>query len=228
LREAVGSGSAFVAPKRIREIINRWASSGTGPRRAGLERGAEATAIRQAGDDADETLNAVKQTLDETLEINAQVEFDGASVLLRLDSASPEIKPDAIAALEHRLAEALGRDVHVRSERPSAAPSQGRADEAEAAVRVSRRDVQQGEQLWSVLLDMLAPEVAPADLFRLRSVVPIGESADGAFLLGAPTRLAARLLEGRYLGPLESALSSLLSSPVRIRVLNQDQWSIVD
>lgn len=34
LREAVASGSAFVAPKRIREIIQRWAADGDGPRRA--------------------------------------------------------------------------------------------------------------------------------------------------------------------------------------------------
>ena len=36
LREAVGSGSAFVAPKRIREIINRWATAGAGPKRQAL------------------------------------------------------------------------------------------------------------------------------------------------------------------------------------------------
>lgn len=34
LREAVASGSAFVAPKRIREIIQRWAADDDGPRRA--------------------------------------------------------------------------------------------------------------------------------------------------------------------------------------------------
>lgn len=35
LREAVGAGSSFVAPKRIREIIQRWEADGDGPRGAG-------------------------------------------------------------------------------------------------------------------------------------------------------------------------------------------------
>ncbi|MEI2618612.1 MAG: hypothetical protein V9F06_13450 [Thermomicrobiales bacterium] len=35
LREAVASGSAFVAPKRIREIVQRWAADREGPRGAG-------------------------------------------------------------------------------------------------------------------------------------------------------------------------------------------------
>jgi hypothetical protein len=32
LREAVASGSTFVAPKRVREIVNRWSAAGAGPR----------------------------------------------------------------------------------------------------------------------------------------------------------------------------------------------------
>ncbi|MCO5178249.1 MAG: hypothetical protein M9890_14940 [Thermomicrobiales bacterium] len=35
LREAVAAGSAFVAPKRIREIVQRWAADGDGPRGPG-------------------------------------------------------------------------------------------------------------------------------------------------------------------------------------------------
>ncbi len=44
LREAVASGSAFVAPKRVREIVQRWASDGDGPRGAG-DPGAPALAV---------------------------------------------------------------------------------------------------------------------------------------------------------------------------------------
>ncbi|HLT19742.1 MAG TPA: hypothetical protein VKZ96_09805, partial [Thermomicrobiales bacterium] len=102
------------------------------------------------------------------------------------------------------------------------------AERVAAGVTISRRDAQQGEQLWNALLDMLAAEGAGTDLLRLRAVVPIGQREDGAFLLGAPTRLAARLLEGRFQRPVEQALSSLLEAPVHIAVLNPDRWAIID
>ena len=78
---------------------------------------------------------------------------------------------------------------------------------------ISREDAAQGDRLWGVVLDMLAVSDAREDLFRLRGVVPLGEREDGVFVLGAPTRIAARLLDGPRRGPVEQALSSLLHSP---------------
>jgi hypothetical protein len=95
-------------------------------------------------------------------------------------------------------------------------------------LEVSPADLRQGEQLWGLVLDLLAAEGAGNELLRLRGVVPLGQRSDGAFLLGASTRLAARLLTGRYRQPVERALTSLLSSPVQIAVLDQDRWSVVD
>ncbi len=168
LREAVGSGSAFVAPKRIREIINRWASSGAGPRGASPSPARIEDVTRQAR----------------------------ASLL----SGSVTIKQE------------LG----------------GTREESATMVLVSATDAQQGEQLWGVVLDMLATGIHGGDLIRLRGVMPLGERNDHAFLLGAPTRLAVRLLEGACRPAIEDALSALLSSPVKIAVLEPGEWSIVD
>lgn len=162
LREAVGSGSSFVAPKRVREIINRWAAAGAGPRGAAVEASSEpesANTTRAAG--------VTKHVLDDKRERSAEVEI----------------------------------------------------------LRVSREDAVQGDRLWGVVLDMLAVD-GDGDLFRLRGVVPLGEREDGAFVLGAPTRVSARLIDGRYRQQVEQALSSLLPSPASIAVLDPDQWTI--
>ncbi|MEZ4521995.1 MAG: hypothetical protein R3A46_10195 [Thermomicrobiales bacterium] len=73
--------------------------------------------------------------------------------------------------------------------------------------------------MWNVVLDVLAADGVRDNLFRLRGVIPIGEGTDGEFILGAPTRLAARLLDGTYRRPVEQALASLLPSPVRIDIV---------
>ena len=159
LREAVGSGSAFVAPKRIREIVTRWERANAGPRK---ERRDESRR------------NGPRRT--------------GAAKQER------EIKRE---------------DTDVAS-----------------MLRISRDDAAQGDRLWGVVLDMLAVGDAADDLFRLRGVVPLGESPDGAFVLGAPTRAAARLLEGTYRLNVEQALSSLLPSPATITILSPDQWAV--
>ena len=163
LREAVGSGSAFVAPKRIREIINRWAASGSGPRGARVDESRHEQSVYTSRGHME-----VKQELEER-----------------------------------------------------------RGEQAvSAALRVSREDAAQGDRLWGVVLDMLAAGDGCDDLFRLRGVVPLGEREDGAFVLGAPTRVSARLLDGRHRRPVEQALASLLSSPASIAVLDPDEWTI--
>ena len=159
LREAVGSGSAFVAPKRIREIVTRWGRANAGPRRG------------HRGDNQDDT---------------------------------PRREESAKQAREGQRGETGSADV----------------------LRVSRSDAAQGDRLWGLVLDMLAVGDAANDLFRLRGVVPLGERADGAFVLGASTRTALRLLEGAYRPAVEQALSSLLPSSVTIDVLGPDRWAI--
>ncbi len=163
LREAVGSGSAFVAPKRIREIINRWAAAGAGPRGPGLD------------------------------EVESQASTD-----------TPRSN---------------GGDKHTRDKKRE-------GNSRQSVVALTREDAAQGDRLWGVVLDMLAVDSGGDSLLRLRGVVPLGEREDCAFVLGAPTRTAARLLESRYRQPVEQALSSLLPSPVTIAVLTPDQWTI--
>ena len=159
LREAVGSGSAFVAPKRIREIVTRWERANAGPRKERRD---------ESRRDGPRRAEAVKQAREATREAN-----------------------DVVSML-----------------------------------RISRDDAAQSDRLWGVVLDMLAVGDAADDLFRLRGVVPLGERADGAFVLGAPTRAAARLLEGTYRLNVEQALSSLLPSPATITILSPDQWAV--
>lgn len=162
LREAVGSGSSFVAPKRIREIVNRWAASGAGPT------GPADNRDRPRPVDAPSSDSFIKFARDDTRE----------------DRRAREV------------------------------------------VSIGREDAAQGDRLWGVVLDILAADDSADDLFRLRGVVPLGEREDGAFVLGAPTRVAARLLDGRHRHRVEQALSSLLPAPTSIAVLDPDQWTI--
>lgn len=170
LREAVGSGSAFVAPKRIREIVNRWASSGSGPR-------------GQSPEDAD--------NIHETRHAKSETDKRRSITTHELETSR-----DAISRVE--------------------------------TLTVPAGDAAQGSRLWDVVLDILGSDRAAGNLSRLRGVMPIGERSDGAFVLGAPTRLAARLLDGTHRQAVEQALSSLLPSRVSIVVLPPDQWKTED
>ncbi|CAN5698760.1 hypothetical protein BH23CHL2_BH23CHL2_09840 [soil metagenome] len=169
LREAVGSGSAFVAPKRIREIVNRWAASGSGPR----------------GKEPEVTVN------------NNDIRHVGAG----RTTSQPDTKHSLDGSLEHN------------------------PDEVQA-LSVAADDAAQGERLWDVVLDILGSDSAAGNLSLIRGVVPIGERSDGRFVLGAPTRLAVRLLDGSHRRAVEQALSSLLPSQVTIVVLPPDEWKI--
>ena len=230
LREAVGSGSAFVAPKRIREIINRWAATGSGPRRAELDIPGGDGENSHANTHAERDAGVLKQMLADMLGTDVRVTGGANAVVVTPVTGRPALGERRVAEIERQASEMIGRPVRLQLEAPGPGRD-GEAMQAErvaAGVTISRRDAQQGEQLWNALLDMLAAEGAGTDLLRLRAVVPIGQREDGAFLLGAPTRLAARLLEGRFQRPVEQALSSLLEAPVHIAVLNPDRWAIID
>ncbi|MEZ4572843.1 MAG: hypothetical protein R2849_21495 [Thermomicrobiales bacterium] len=82
--------------------------------------------------------------------------------------------------------------------------------------------------MWNVVLDVLAADGVRDNLFRLRGVIPIGEGTDGEFILGAPTRLAARLLDGTYRRPVEQALPPAPSLAGQNRYRDPDQWRIDD
>jgi len=128
----------------------------------------------------------------------------GIDTSARVDTGAPS---HAHAVVKHALEESL-------------------EERAKTAVCVSRADAAQGDRLWGVVLDMLAVDDARDDIFRLRGVIPLGEREDGAFLLGAPTRVAARLLAGRHRRAVEQALSSLLPAPATVAVLDPDEWTI--
>jgi hypothetical protein len=229
LREAVGSGSAFVAPKRIREIINRWSADGAGPRGASL---------KNANQDADNRHaigvhaffgDKIKHLLGDMLGTTTlSVAVDGDLIRITVDDAHAEEIERSRGRIEQRLSAEFGRPLQLALDSSIAALAPARETALVEPLKLSRTDLRQGEQLWSLVLDLLAAEGAGGELFRLRAVVPLGQRGDGAFLLGAPTRLVARLLTGRYRPAVEGALSSLLSSPVRIAVLDQDQWTVVD
>jgi hypothetical protein len=269
LREAVASGSTFVAPKRIREIVNRWSASGDGPRgpyqqadarpepapaalslvdSAPLDVPEPPADVRLPGGASGNAVwSAVLEDLTRLLDRAAFDRLLAGSRMTRYWRGTVEVSvPSAAAAgklsaeyralVERQLNARLSRPVGVRFE---AAPGNTTVVAATESTTVcadadlplhalSRADLEAGRQLWRAVLDDLAPSLALDDRERVKGVVPLGEYAGGALLLGAPSGHARRLVEGRLRAELERALAALLGRAVSLRVVDGAAWTIRD
>jgi hypothetical protein len=99
-----------------------------------------------------------------------------------------------------------------------------RADTSE--IVITRSDLELGRQFWHAILDDLTPSLTLDDLERLTGVIPLGEDATGTMLLGTPSPIARRLIEGRYRADIEHSLSTLLGHPVTVRAVDGDAWTL--
>lgn len=249
LREAVSSGSAFVAPKRIREIINRWAAAGGRPGVAVAPAAADPEPAPQPANSSREAVrlprrrNAVKvwqavvDDLAQLLDANSHARlladsrisgYRGGVVQVEVDPAAQaklaaEYRPLLERHLERHIGQPVTVDV-VAAVEDSVTP----AGAGEDRIEISRADAEQGRQLWQAVLNEIAPLTSADDRARLRGVVPLGQDAEGCIVIGAPTALAARLLQGRCRQPVESALRMLLGDLPAVRVALRDEWLIQD
>lgn len=259
LREAVASGSAFVAPKRIREIIQRWAVDGDGPRGAGdpvattpaIAAGMTPTEV-EAPTTSDDVrlpggargLRIWAAVLDDLSGVLATDAFDlllGGSAIRRYwrgmvevevasQLAAEKLSTEYRALVERQLNSRLSKPVaisfHVAEPDPLAATPLEPA--AQAALVVSRADVDLGRQVWHAVLADLSGALATGDAERMAGVVPLGQDSTGLMLLASPSPIARRLLDERYRADVERSLSTLLGHDVRIRCIGRDEWSVKD
>lgn len=242
LREAVDSGSTFVAPKRIREIINRWTADGRG---AGLAPQATPPRLKQAATSVrlprgrsatklwQEVLAEFTGVLDP--ETHERLFADSCIAGYRDGVVDVQVHPDVESKLaseyrrmvERRLSGRLGLDVTVRF---VANPEAHVADSPvqPAMIVVSRNEAEQGRQLWRAVLSEIAPSVSTSDLARLTGSVPLGQDVDGCIVIGTQTALATRLIEGRCRTSVESGLKAVLGESVKVRVVPGGSWAIAD
>jgi len=256
LREAVASGSAFVAPKRVREIVQRWAADDDGPRGAGDPGApalADASRVMVSADTAaaepedvrlpggargSRTWAAVLDDLAKTLAGDAFDLLLGGSVIRRYWRGMVEVEvgsqlaADKLSTEYHALVE---RHLNARLSKPVAVsfhvdepptPPAAPAVEPPPSLVVSRADVDLGRQVWHAVLADLAGTLAPGDAERLSGVVPLGQDAAGLMLLASPSPVARRLLEERYRLDVERSLSTLLGHDVHVRPVGRDEWAV--
>jgi hypothetical protein len=257
LREAVSAGSAFVAPKRIREIINRWAASGDGPAAAGYSQSAAMAAPANVSQPAlaqevrlpggargASTWQAVLQDLANVLESDAFSRLLAGSTITRYWRGTVDIEvatPDAAGKLSSEYRGLVERNLNARLRKPvsvafHSAEAVAPSGTSEAAtpispattpeIVISHGDVELGRQVWHAILVDLTPSLTLDDLERLNGVIPLGEDAAGTMLLGTPSPIARRLIEGRYRPEIEHSLATLLGHPVTVRAVDSDAWAV--
>jgi hypothetical protein len=245
LREAVSSGSSFVAPKRIREIINRWAAVGARPgadpppapdtgiasQTSGNVRLPHGRSPRKVWD---QVLNELAAVLD-----SASIDrlFTGSSIsgyhrgTVRIEvaaDAAPKLAAEYRPLLQRHLQRHIGRDmeVEIAPAHEAAAPDPPPVQKVD--VMISSADAEQGRQLWRAVMAELRQQVRADDLARLGRSLPIGQDAGGRIVVGASSSLAGGLIEGRCREAVETALSLVLGSDVKITIALPGQWAIED
>lgn len=261
MREAVSSGSSFVAPKRIREIIARWS---TDPRNApsstpsltspspdatppaASSDGVIAEVRLPGGSSGSTVWAAALDDLSRVLDRGAYDRLLAGSRITRYWRGTVEICVASNAAadklaneyrglVERHLNNRLRRPVAVRFVFDPGEPVTGGAasdsieqpaSDTPHPIVIAEAEVEIGRQVWQSLLGDLARNVSPADLDRLAGVVVLGQDAAGAILLGTPSPLARRLLDGRYRADVEASLAALLGQPSPVRILASDDWSV--
>lgn len=261
MREAVASGSAFVAPKRIREIIARWSTdTRTAPSAAtsvtpvipsdlavGSAPDSPAVDVRLPGGASGSAVwSAVLGDLARALDRDAYQRLLAESRVTRYWRGSVEVRVGSVAAadklsneyrglVERHLNSRLRRAVSVCFEaasdpvtthRPVPDQPEPETPNASPQLVLAEGEIEVGRQVWQSLLADLARVVSPADLDRLAGVIVLGQDASGVILLGAPTPLARRLVDGRYRATVEASLAALLGQPSPIRVLDPAGWRV--
>ncbi|MBA2454195.1 MAG: hypothetical protein H0V47_13570 [Chloroflexia bacterium] len=252
LREAVSSGSAFVAPKRVREIINRWAAAGDRPQ-LDLPQSPQAAPGEPDAQNivrADpvhlplrrnplKVWQAVLDDLSRVLDAYSHQRLFAGSCIAGYQRGIVTVQVSAGATeklaaeyrplLERHLERHIGKPVTVQlvaavADDEPLASTPPRPE----TINISAADAEQGRQLWRAVLSEAATEISADDLARLRGALPLGQNADGHIVIGAPTALAARLIHSRCRIAIETALRTLLGDSATVRVAGSNEWSIVD
>jgi hypothetical protein len=245
VREAVSSGSAFVAPKRVREIVTRWAAESR-PAPPAAPAPVSAADVRLPGGVSGRTTwAAVLSDLSRTFDAQAFERLLAGSLVVRYWRGSVEVQVGSLSAaeklgreyrglIERQLNARLSRPVAIQFVPPPADERLSVTDEPPAPPNppdrftITRADLEIGRQVWQSLLIELARSTPPADIDSLAGVAMLGQDPSGEILLAAPSPRAGRLLDGRYRAAVEIALASLFGRPLPFRVAASHEWAIAE
>lgn len=250
--EAVGSGSRFVAPKRVREILARWERDGDGPEDGGPSGGTsgwyaliapDAPRVEISGTSGRDLWARTLGMLAQTLERSAMLDlFSGTAIAGHRRNVVTIATADAAQAdrlisyqdlIGRKLGEVLRRAVEVRiAVRADAGPvtplpTPVRVTTAAAPVFLIQPSGLASDAVWSaVLADVAASGMVTDAEFDgwVRSTTLLGHGADGALLVGTPHVMAKRRIEGRLLGVLQHAAQRVLGGAPRLEVVVTREW----
>ncbi len=253
LREAVASGSSFVAPKRLREIVTRWAVEGVSPSIPGriepaidlkLTRGDADRRSREqiSGDREFEYLDRLWQKVAANMRRSMERAtydrlFSGSKIdLLRGNQvhvivASPEARDklsmEYSSFVSRSFQQELQREIDVIFRVvPLPGEEMSAASEAQPAYTLSLEEERDGRRLWNAVMTLLRDSIPARDLDHLQGIVPLGQNKSGELVLGLPGKHAERLYATRYSRLVDKAVRDLLGSNVEIITAGSEKWTI--
>ncbi|MFN3336581.1 MAG: hypothetical protein ACK42I_03665, partial [Thermomicrobium sp.] len=210
IREAVASGSRYVAPKRIREILARWS-------RHSLRTGDPASrAVNPAGSarpsDVPATPHALSlQSLLTSPALDLLVARLEEAIAQRL--AIPNRAQDAVVTPDSRM-----------PERPT--PSQENFSSPGDLCAPLPESPPPLAAIWSLAQEHLSERV-PRSAFAecIRPARLLAAPSPDELVLGVPSDTVRRQLERRWLVAVREILSALMERPVTVRVVPFAEWN---
>ncbi|MGD9857350.1 MAG: hypothetical protein AB7U20_20600 [Planctomycetaceae bacterium] len=247
--DAVDAGSTYVAPRRVREILSRWEREGApgsmpiadggkvvlGPNRAVmLPHG------RDSGSTWAYVIELLSLVLDgsrlqELFAESAITGFSGDEVIVEVPTEAQARRIDAEyrPLIVRKLGEAMRRPVGMKI---VAAGKAGAARSDVAPVKSPRQGVPgfpvaeiglTSVQLWAAVLEEMErdAQIEKTEISRwLRPAALIDRLEQGAFIIGAPSEMAAKRIAGRYGHGIARAMTSLLGGPCELSVVVASEW----
>jgi hypothetical protein len=199
IREAVASGSRYVAPKRIREILARWAR------------------------------HAVRSSTATTRAVSSQPASSLASSAVPGLHVDGLLAPDTLDRLVTLLEEALAARLTRSQSSPSSPGGSSRAVSLGNSPSVLERSNSEQSAglapLWSLAQEHLSerlPASAIAECIRPARLLAASDA--GPVVLGVPSATVRRHLERRWLAPVREVLATLLGRPVEIHIVTFAEW----
>lgn len=249
--EAVGAGSRYVAPKRVKEILARWERDGEGPDDGGPRGGFRWTWQTLIPPDAPQleihgvgsrdawsrTLGLLAGSIDREVMLElftgtAIAAHRGGVVTISVSDAAQADRLQPYAdMISRKLQEVVRRRVEARFTAPSGdgptpLPSRRSATPSAATFMIDTSGLA-SDAVWSaVLADVEASGMVSTGEFDgwVRPTVLIGRGDEGRLLVGTPHALAKRRIDGRLLGVLEAAVQRVLGSATRLDVVVTRDW----
>ena len=211
--DAVAAGSAFVAPRRLREILNRWSRDGAPAEYAPSERLVAGPSLTTPGSvtgngGGSHRAGRPWPAQDRPVRSGA-AHLVGEGLVPARDGADPA-DPGIVAPAQRSASPA-------HDEEPFVAP-----------VFTVPGCGMTNRQVWSAALGelQLSGAIGRAEVSTwLRDAAVVGMTDAGALVLGVPHELARRRAGGRYLGAIRQAVERVTGLALAIEVVLYREWA---